>query len=280
MSKQVILYQGEKFAEDGSGKFAKDIMGVGTWFDPKTSKAVPISRERIQRLSTNTRKLMETGTKIPFRDGHRNSVLANMGEWTGGFIPFKDTLVAVCEPKDPKAILGMRNGSIDSVSAVIEYGYVDSKGNKYDEVITSVDATDFPVITGQNGFVELSREHDGHDVLVPESLMLAKGDSDSDGDCMAQHDALHGDLKSKLSAFSKAKAKNGADHADTKAAGSKAQEAAMRLRKQAQVVHDHVQNMTGGPAYYDRVPTVAEAFLELSASRHIDVAALAEALKV
>jgi hypothetical protein len=50
----------------------------------------------------------------------------------------------------------MANGSMDAVSAFIEFDVTDSKGNKYPEVITHVCATPVPVITGQGRFVPLS----------------------------------------------------------------------------------------------------------------------------
>jgi hypothetical protein len=252
--KQIILHRGEKFSAEGSGRFAKDVVHLGKWFHPVTEKEVVFTPERIENLRKNTTAYLAAGNKIPFRDGHKSSVLATMGEWTGPFIEHKGALVGVVEPKDPDAIKGCQNGSIDGVSVVIEFDYLDSKKNRYDEVITAVDATDFPVLTEQKEFIALSRDAQGNEVFLPESLKLGKSDPDNDGDVMAQHDVLHDDLKAKVKAFSKSKDKNGADHADTKAAGSKAQEAAMRLRKQAQVIHDHVSNMTGGPVYYDRTP--------------------------
>lgn len=255
--KQILLHQGQKFeAKAEPGRFAKDVIHLGKWYHPITKTEVIVTPERLSRLVENTNRYKAAGNKIPFRDGHKNSVLSNMGEWTGPFIERKGSLYGVVEPKLPAALAGIESGAIDGVSVVIEYNHTDSLKNHYDEVITAIDATDFPVITDQNEFVALSKDSEGNDVFLPESLQLAKADM-GDGDCMAQHDSLHGDLKSKLSAFSKAKAKHGADHADTKAAAGKAQEAAMRLRKQAQVVHDHVSNMTGGPAYYDRSPGLA-----------------------
>ncbi len=83
-------------------------------------------------------------------------------------------------------------------------------------------------------------------------MKLDTADGDADGDCMAQHAALHEDLKKKVSDFSSKKSSLGEHHPDTKAAASKMSDAASRLRKQAQVVHDHVQNMSGGPVYFDR----------------------------
>jgi hypothetical protein len=276
--KQILLHQGEAFAAKGSGRFAKDVIHLGKWYHPVTKTEVIVTPERLSRLIENTTRYKAAGNKIPFRDGHKNSVLSNMGEWTGPFIEHQGSLVAVVEPKLPAALAGIESGAIDGVSVVIEYDHTDSLKNHYDEVITAIDATDFPVVTEQKEFVALSKDAEGNDVFLPESLKLAKGDTDADGDCMAQHDNLHADLKSKLAAFSKSKAKHGADHADTKAAGSKAQEAAMRLRKQAQVVHDHVQNMTGGPAYYDR-ENPADVLAEKLSSK-VDMDALLKSLEL
>ncbi len=259
MKKQVILHRGKKFASEGGGRFAKDVIHVGKWFHPVTELEVIVTPERVAELVKETTRYMEAGNKIPFRDGHRNSVLATMGEWTGPFIEHDGSLIAVVEPKDPRALEGMKNGSIDGVSVVIEYDYKDSKKNVYSQVITAIDATDFPVVTEQKGFVELSRDSQGNDVYFPESMKLDQS-AEADGDCVAHHATLHKDLTSKMGDFSKKKAALGEHHPDTKAAASKVQDAAARLRKQAQVVHDHVQNMSGGPVYYDRTkPSPAAA---------------------
>ncbi len=262
-TKQVILNTGKKFSAEKNGRFAKDIIFPGKWIHPSTKRDVVVDPERVTRLQKNTTDYLAAGNKIPFRDGHKNSVLATMGEWTGPFIEDNGALVGVVEPKLQKAKEGLASGAINTISAVIEFDITDSKGNHYDEVITAIDATDFPVVTGQSDFIALSRDAEGNDVFFPEAL--AKADPDNDGDVHAQHDELHDDLKDKVADFSKKKGKLGADHADTKAAGTKAQEAAMRLRKQANVIHDHVQNMTGGAMYMDHTPlSTQEALQELA----------------
>jgi hypothetical protein len=159
-----VLTRGEKFAAQGSGQFVKDVVRVGKWYHPVTGRDIVFTAERLERLRLNTAAYLAAGNKIPFRDGHRNSTLATMGEWKGPFIVFKDRLVGVVEPKDPKALEGVRNGSIDRISAVIEFDYTDSGKNHYDEVITAVDATDFPVLTGQRAFAELSRDAEGNEL--------------------------------------------------------------------------------------------------------------------
>ncbi len=264
-TKQVILHRGEKFAVSikESGRFSKDVAHVGKWFHPVTKREVNITPERLQKWRDETNRYVEAGNKLPMRDGHKNSVLATMGEWTGKLGIVGDSLVATVEPKLPAALEGIKSGAIDGVSVVVECDVTDSKGNHYDEVITAIDATDFPVVTEQKEFVALSRDSEGNEVFFHESLKLS-GDS---GDVHEMHDELHSNLKKHVADFSKAKEKNGADHADTKAAAGKMTDAAIRLRKQAQVIHDHVQNMSGGPVYYDRTePTPADKLAEYYAS--------------
>lgn len=256
MKKLVVLSKRQQFEAKESGLFAKDVLPVGKLFHPVTEKELDFTPERVAKLATETQRYHDAGNKIPFRDGHRNSVLANMGHWPGPFVASKDCLAAVCEPKDPKAIEGMKNGSIDGVSVVIEFDVTDSKKNHYDEVITAIDATDFPVYPGQGAFTALSKEHGDAEIYVDESLKLDAKDGDP-SDCHAQMDGFHKDLKARMKEFAKVKAKHGADHAETKAAGAKVQEAAARFHKQAQVVHDNARNMSGAPVYYDRETSAA-----------------------
>src|SRR5579872_7042231 len=137
MKKIVVCSKGEKFSAKDSGLFSKDVLPVGKLFHPVTKKELDFPTDRVAKLAKATEAYHAAGNKIPFRDGHKNSVLATLGHWPGPFVATKDCLAAVCEPKDPDAIRGMKNGSIDGVSVVIEFDVTDSFKNHYDEVITS-----------------------------------------------------------------------------------------------------------------------------------------------
>ncbi|MGH9462007.1 MAG: hypothetical protein ACRD1X_12360 [Vicinamibacteria bacterium] len=182
MGKQVLFYRGDKFQSGGTGKFAKDVIKDGDWFHPVTERQVLVTPERRAELLANTERYLANGNKIPYRDGHRNDAKANMGYWTGPFIAYKDTLVGVVEPTDREAMAKMRDGSIADVSVVMEKDVVDSRGVKYPgETITAIDATSFPVVTGQKRFLEFSREAQGRgeDFLIPKDLagMSPEGDT-------------------------------------------------------------------------------------------------------
>ncbi len=170
--KQILLYRGDAFQSGGSGRFAKDVIKDGNWIHPATGKPVVVTAERRQRLAANTQKLLDGGTKIPFRDGHRNDAKANLGYWPGPVMAHGDAVIAMVEPTDKEALGKMRDGSIADVSVVIEFDYTDSKGQHFDEVITAIDATSFPVITGQKRFLEFSRsaEERGEDIYIHEKL--------------------------------------------------------------------------------------------------------------
>lgn len=154
----VILHKGQAFASQGLGKFAKDIVRVGEWIHPVTGQEVKFDRARLQKLAANTARYLENGNKIPFPDGHSFDAMKNLGDWPGPFIVHEDALVGVVQPKAAGVAEKLSDGSIDAVSAYIDVDVTDPKGNSYDEVITHVCATPYPVITGQKEFQKLSRE--------------------------------------------------------------------------------------------------------------------------
>lgn len=184
-----FVHHGEAFASQGLGKFAKDVVRVGEWIHPLTGQAVEFDSERLQRLAKNTTAYLANGNKIPFPDGHSMKVKDNMGFWPGPFIVHRDALVAVVEPTDDEAKKKILDGSLDGVSVYIETGVVDPKGNKYDEVITHVCGTNYPVLTGQGDFLKLSQGaadavEAGLDLYIPADVSLTprqpKGDTTLD----------------------------------------------------------------------------------------------------
>lgn len=165
----VIVHKGLAFASQGLGRFAKDIVHVGRWIHPVTKQEVVFDKARIQRLVDNSNRYLSNGNRIPFPDGHSNDAMKNLGDWPGPFISHGDDLVGVVEPKAAGIAAKLQDGSIDSVSAFIDTDVVDSKGNKYDEVLVHVCATPYPVITEQKGFLKLSQ-----DVPAGSQLFLAQ----------------------------------------------------------------------------------------------------------
>ncbi len=249
--KQYILHRGQQFAkrEGASGQFAKDVLRVGKWTHPSTGQVIEVDQARLEKLAKNTNALLSRGVKVPYPLGHKLDALSNLGYWPGPFATKGDSLYGVCAPTDDLATKKMHDGSVDAVSVCIEFGFKDQHENVYDEVITHVCATSYPVITGQNRFVALSTEA-GEKLYVPEphQLLAATGV----GDVLAVHDQLRKDMESAAEDYAEKKSKHGADHEETKKHAGKLSDAAHRFHKQATVVRDHLNNMSGGPMYYDR----------------------------
>lgn len=174
MKKLIVLHKGLKFDEQGvGGRFAKDVVRVGSWVHPATGQDIVFDGARLRRLADATNRYLEAGNKIPFPAGHTTDPMKNLGDWPGPFIVHGEALVGVAEPKDPKALENVRNGVTDAVSVCIEFGVSDSKGNQYDEVITHVCATDYPVVTGQQGFLQLSARPSWNETHVPAEFAAA-----------------------------------------------------------------------------------------------------------
>jgi hypothetical protein len=179
---QLVLYRGEAFSRHTSGRYAKDIVALGTWFHPETKRRVNFDDDRIKRLVKQTSRYIANGNRIPFPDGHSFKAADNLGYWTGPFIDRGGRLIGVVEPRGKDVDDKLATGKIDQVSAYISHNYVDTKGNFYPEVITHVCATSYPVLTGQRPFDRLSSvESDkgpisGFLPLVPFEGLSGKGD--------------------------------------------------------------------------------------------------------
>lgn len=175
MDKELILHKGDRFASEGGGRFAKDVVRVGKWIHPATGREVVFTRERIRNLVRNTMDYLSRGNKIPFPDGHTTDSSKNLGFWPGPFIEYKDALVGVVEPKDELALKKIQDGTLDAVSVCVDFDVTEPGGAKYDEVITHVCATNYPVITKQKEFIKLSRES-ASSLYLPEELSSLGGE--------------------------------------------------------------------------------------------------------
>lgn len=269
-----LFHRGEAFESEGTGRFAKEILRVGKWVHPLTGRDVVFDEKRVENLARNTERYLKNGNTIPFPNGHTTDVLANLGTWTGPFIKFGSKLVGVVEPKSPEALEGIKNGTLDGVSAFIEKNFEDPKGEKYDEVLTHVCATNYPVVTGsRKDFVALSRIADekGLELWLPEALAMdSDGDCDDPMDLHSAHESITGEVKKASATFADKLKKKGADHEDTKKAAGDLRDATARLANHAAIMHRHVENMTSEYPYrqtsldQDKVMTPAEAFEALA----------------
>ncbi|HKS17046.1 MAG TPA: hypothetical protein VJU16_07020, partial [Planctomycetota bacterium] len=172
MKKSLLLYQGKAAQAQGGGRFAKDVLRVGRWTHPVTGQEVVVDQARLSRLAESSNKYLRhvDRERIPYPDGHSFSADKNLGWWPGPFFVVDDKLFSVVEPTDQATAKKMEDGSIAAVSAMIEFGRSDTKGNRYDEVITHICATPYPVIDGQSDFVKLSAETTEGEVFIPQEL--------------------------------------------------------------------------------------------------------------
>lgn len=170
MSTVVMLHKGQKFEQQGeSSRFVKDVLRVGNWHHPATHEEIDIPRPRLEKLLEATNRYLKNGNKIPFPDGHRYETMANLGFWPGPFAIKDDKLFGVVEPLEGPVVGKIFSGSVDAVSVVIRGPVIDSDRNTYDEVITQICATNYPVVTKQGTFIRLgvSEVVDALSILVP-----------------------------------------------------------------------------------------------------------------
>lgn len=241
---QVVLYHGADWEAQALGKFKKDVVRIGRWVHPTTGQKIEFDAARLARLALNTelyRKNVDHQV-IPFPDGHKFNAVDSIGE----FESFKvegDRIVGVCQPRGKGIEEKLASKAIRSVSAYIDFNVKDSHGNVYPEAITHVAATPYPVVTGQQDFVALSAREEGFDLFIPEELSIGGSD------VLKLHDHLRKELQDRMDEHKVSHKLKGADHADTKKAALAVQDAAHRLRRQAEVIHSHTMNATGGPTY-------------------------------
>lgn len=152
----LVLSPAGKFEAKGGDLFVKDIVAKGEWVHPATGKRVVFDDARLSRLAANTNAFLAAGNEIPFPDGHSFKAADNLGEWHGPFMVREGALFGLVKPKGAEVLERVADGRINRVSAYIEFNHADSVGNRYDEVITHVCATPYPVLTGQADFVRLS----------------------------------------------------------------------------------------------------------------------------
>lgn len=244
MKAHLVVHQGEDFLALGGSKFKKDVVRVGKWIHPVTGREIVFDAARLQRLAANTEKYRKNVDKevIPFPDGHSFKAVDGIGDVEKFYVE-GDRLYGTFVPAGKDIEQKLDSKKIRSVSAYIDFNVKDSHGNVYDEAITHVAATPYPVVTGQEDFIKLSSKDDAFDLFIAEEL------SNGGSDVLKTHDHLRRELQARMDEHKKCHKDCGPDHEDTKKAASRVQDAAHRLRRQAEVIHSHTMNATGGPTY-------------------------------
>jgi len=156
------LFSKGKLEAKGGTFYGKDVLRVGRWIHPVTGQDINMTEERLEKLARNTRAFADNGNKIPYPKGHNTDPEKNRGFWNGQLVlDDEGALYGVVDVRDEKHREGLDNGTIDGVSVNIEFNHTDPKGKVYDEVITHICSTNYPVVTEQGGFLKLSAEAEG-----------------------------------------------------------------------------------------------------------------------
>lgn len=141
----------------GPGKaLVKEVIHAGeTWVHPLSGERVEFTEAELRAIALSTNAFIDVQGPIPFPDGHTTLASRNLGFWHHFFVE-DGVLYGLVEPGDAnvKARLGT---TIRAVSLFLEGKVKDSKGGEHRMVLTHVCATNYPVATGQQNFVALSR---------------------------------------------------------------------------------------------------------------------------
>jgi len=147
----------------GGRLFVKEVASVGEWVHSESGDRVAFSREDIAEIAENTNRFIGVQGPIPFPDGHTFLSAKNLGYWPrvtddGG------RLLGIVEAGTPE-IAAKLGTTIRGVSMYLEGKVRDSKGGEHKRVMTHIAATEYPVVTGQDNFIALSR--DGTETRAP-----------------------------------------------------------------------------------------------------------------
>lgn len=149
----------------GARWYRKEILRAGEeWIHPKTGQKVSFSEQDLQALAQESNRWAASQDyRVPFPDGHTFDARGNLGFWRS-FSVEGNRLTGLVEAADD-AVATALGGRIRDVSAWIESGMRDSKGNVYGPAIRHVCATPEPVIHASN-FVPVALSRDGVSVPV------------------------------------------------------------------------------------------------------------------
>lgn len=156
LSNVKLLHRGNKFADRGAGLFLKDLMHDGEWIHPLTNQIIIVTPEVRGSIEANMKKFLSAGNKVPMPDGHTSDTERNKGFWPGPFVAMGEDILAMAQPLNGKIKQQMLDGTADAVSVCWYPKYLDSNGNKYEDVFEHVCLTNYPVITKQRKFIALS----------------------------------------------------------------------------------------------------------------------------
>lgn len=165
----VLSRSGLGFEKISSRLFSKEIIREGQWIHPRGGK-VSFDAARLGEIVSETNRYLESVGRIPMPDGHKFDAAPTLG-WVHA-VWLDDA------PEGVKRIMGLvevhseeiarkMGTEIRDVSMMLERSTKDSHGNTFNDVITHVAATPYPVIDVQATFEPLALSTHGVEVPVP-----------------------------------------------------------------------------------------------------------------
>lgn len=139
----------------GQNVFRKDAVRAGRYFVPHAGAWADIPVERLDHWAQQFQTMAQAGVKTYFTVDHKPGVEARRGEVVNLFRDGDRLMFDVrIEPDDTESkALILRN---PEVSIEVDPVFTDSRGAKYQDVITAISAVRHPVVTDQQPFIALS----------------------------------------------------------------------------------------------------------------------------
>ena len=147
------------FEAIGGRFFRKEIVHEGVFVHPADGSQVSFTPMRLEAIARTTNRYLNAVGRIPCPDGHRYDAAGNLGWWHAvEYDAATNSLYGIVEVTND-AVAARIGGDIRDVSMVLSPSEVDSYGRAYEDVITHVCATSYPVIPDQRNFepLELAR---------------------------------------------------------------------------------------------------------------------------
>jgi hypothetical protein len=151
-------------------RFRKEVLSTGRWMVPYDEEGEiihrpwQVTRKTLQQIASSFEKAKAAGVRVPVVWGHSDDAKDNAGVVENVFVEGETLLADVrITERQAKSKVGE---SVNEVSAEITPGWVDGRGNRYEQMMTHLGLVNLPVISGQTPFHRLS--------LVRSSQPMAK----------------------------------------------------------------------------------------------------------
>lgn len=168
-------------------RFLKDMISCGVYKHPVHGWTLDVTPERLDNWTAAFKRMRENGVDIEVPIDHSMSAKDNKGYVIDMFKGGTPEIMAIYpSATDPKTLYGVHEligqdsielaGKCKNVSVLIEKDLKDGKGVSYGEAITHSSIVQQPVVPGQGGFIQLSRDGGVNDD-IPQFVLSVSADN-------------------------------------------------------------------------------------------------------